>query len=244
MIAKPFTVCCLLFGDYPKLAERLLRSLHDQERWGYFDLRLGLNAVSQATLDAVNRYSARMPMTIMTGSPPYYKYPMMRQLFHKIQIESPYTMWFDDDSWLLPDSDDGGFFAKIFSAMSGTDMLGALYLWPHMTVHQRHFVEDQPWYSGLAVPGTIKFITGGWWTIRTEILKKHAWPIQELQHDGGDVMLGALCHQQGYRIRSWQKGVAINANDKGQCSKAKRRGASGKTARCGSDYRRTYSPNT
>jgi len=236
-MCKPFTVCCLFYGDYPKLAERLLQSLYRLQSGEQYDLRVGLNAVSVATADIVKQYAEMMPMQALLGDPPYYKYPLMRRLFHQQPIETPFTMWFDDDSWLR-ESATARFFPAVVDAMQVADMLGAMYYWPHLTANERRFIEDQPWYTGVSIPGTVPFITGGWWVIRTAILQQHRWPIDELQHDGGDVMLGEMCHQQGYRMAEWKKDVAINADDRGRCSRAPRRGASGKTPRCGRAYQR------
>jgi hypothetical protein len=220
------------------MAKRLLQSLDRPVWFEWFDLRIGLNNVSDATSAVVDEYFPRLrPKVVLNGEPPYYKYPLMRSLFQITPIETPLTMWFDDDSWIL-ESAPKDFFGQIAAEAYETDMLGARYYWPHLSQQEREFIEDQPWYTGKPIPKSVEFITGGWWTIGTPILKKHSWPIAELQHDGGDVMLGVLCHQQGYSLGKWTEHIAINADDQGRCSKAPRRGVSGKTPRCGSNYQR------
>jgi len=240
-VTKKFTVCCLLYGDYPQLADRLLGSLARSEWYEWFDLRLGFNNCSESVHAVIEQimYDWNIPIAYSSeGEDPYYKYPIMRELFWgPADIETPYTMWFDDDSWLLPQAPEN-WFLMVEQCLTGYDMAGAPYFWPHLTTRERQFIKDQPWYTGKPIPKAVKFITGGWWAARTEILRKHDWPIPELQHDGGDVMLGELCHQQGYTLGTFAEYVAINADDQGRCSKADRRGASGKTPRCGSNYQR------
>ena len=77
--ASQFTICCLLYGDYPKLAERLLSSLWRPAWVNTFELRVGLNNVSDATRAVVDRYHE---IIVVEGEAPYYKYPTMRKLFY------------------------------------------------------------------------------------------------------------------------------------------------------------------
>lgn len=217
---KPFTVCVLLYGDYPKLAERVLRPFTRPEFHPFFDLRVGANAISDATREHL----------MMPGLPSYLlyndegittKYPRMRQMFHN--MKTPYAMWFDDDSW-IHDNAPADWFTRIQQALAdGTDMLGSI--WKMSLIGgQRAFIQAQPWYNGKVIPQSIPFITGGWWAINADIIRKHDWPMPQLNHRGGDVMLGHLMHQQGYRITNFQKFVSINADDTGVCSSSPRRG--------------------
>jgi len=219
--ARPFTICCLLYGDYPEMARRLLQSLYEQEKYGYFDLRVGVNNVSAATEQVILDYSTRMPLEVALGESPYYKYPLMRHLFYHKPIETPMIMWFDDDSWIQ--TSDEGWFPKVWDAMGKVDMIGSIWNM-HLQGNQRQFIEDQPWYTGKDIPSQISFCTGGWWTIDTKLIYRHNWPMHGLEHRGGDVMLGHLCHQQGYKIEPFTLHLAINADNTGKCSSSPRRG--------------------
>jgi len=235
MKIRPFTICCLLYGDYPEHADRLLRSLARFVHLDQFELRVGLNNVSAATQAVVAALAGRMPMMAVTGTSPYYKYPTMRRLFHEQPITTPFIMWFDDDSWITAKADDN-WFNKVQAAMQPADMIGTLWRYPHWNSNQKLFCFDQPWYAGRQIPKSIRFCTGGWWTIKTDIIYRHNWPIPELEHRGGDVLLGELCHQQGYKLGQFNLHLAINADSTGKCSTSPRRGFDQKL--CGYDYKR------
>lgn len=232
-MTSQFTVCALFYGDYPWLAQRLLESLRMAGE-GY-DIRycFGLNNVCDTTQRAVTEFGkGRSGVSVYPGVSPYYKYPLMRRMLHTYKPTTPYVMWFDDDSWIHPDAP-RDFFDQIAAKMQRYDLIGVPY---HMYLrgNQKQFIEDQPWYNGKPVRSKIDFITGGWFTIRTELLIRHDWPPANFEHNGGDVMLGELCHQHDYRIGYWSRGLCINANGSGKCSTARRRGVSQQPI--GTDY--------
>ena len=139
-------------------------------------------------------------------------------------VATPFVMWFDDDSYITADSPHE-WLATVKEQMASTDMLGSVYS-IRLKGNQSSWVMRQPWYAGPPVPHLHRtsYCTGGWWTIRTDVLVKFQWPIPELVHRGGDVMLGELCRQQGLRINHFQNGIAINADADGNESKSPRRG--------------------
>lgn len=229
-----FTICVLLFGDYPDLARRCLQSLLVAAGPQNLNLRIGMNAVSDRTKNVVQE------LIHVHGLPvhPYcefyeytenrHKYPVMREMIHGISpITTPYTMWFDDDSFLelQPNSHADGWLAQVERAMQNADMIGSIYGIPWRG-RQREFIKAQAWYNGKDPIERTKarFATGGWWTIRTPLLYQFNYPWPFLDHRGGDVMLGELCFQQGLRLQHFNTGVKINANAAGQESKATRRG--------------------
>ncbi len=242
---KRFTICCLFYGNHPELAERLLRSL-DRPGWSDdIDIRIGLNDVSDGTRRLIHNFASRIPIIdIYAGNPPYHKYPLMRQMVHdqpecthrsRPEIETPYTMWFDDDSWVLPSArtssnslGESSWLNLVAQKLQTHEMIGAPYV-QHLRGMQHQFIEDQPWYNGRPVRHRqkVSFITGGWFTIKTGILMQHDWPPVGFEHNGGDVMLGELCRQHGYRLGKFTIGLAINAEfPSRKCSSAKRRGFS------------------
>jgi hypothetical protein len=74
----------------------------------------------------------------------------------------------------------------------------------------------------------MRFATGGFWVIKTELLYRYNYPWPELDHNGGDSLLGELCLQQDLRLQQFKEGVKINASRDGKESAAKRRGTSQK----------------
>lgn len=225
-----FTVCALLYGDYPRLAERLLSSL---SRVDLLDVRyrIGLNNVSERTNKLVDKFiqdryalGNSYRVWVYHGVDPYYKYPLMRRMFNEPSIDSDYVMWFDDDSF-VKDVTPHTLWLDVERKMKEFDMIGAKY-YKHTKGNQRQFIEDQPWYNGKPVRRKIDFITGGWWTIKTDILVRHNWPPENFEHNGGDMMLGELCRQHDYKMGSFQHHLGINTKDGVKCSNMPRRGFS------------------
>lgn len=225
-----FTILVLLYGDHLNLADRCLRSIAETIRAGDLaNLRVGMNAVCNETRDWVRAWVP--DECIWEFSDNRHKYPAMREMIHGRQrITTPYTMWFDDDSFLvdhkLGQIHPGDYWlASVEAAMVNSDMLGAIYGidWQGK---QRDWVQDQPWYKGKSPDGRpkIRFATGGWWTIRTDLLYGWNYPWPELDHRGGDVMMGEMCFQQGFRLNRFSDGVRVNADVNGVQSKAPRRG--------------------
>jgi len=235
------TICLLFYGDHFPLAARLLNSLRRHEWQEQFNLRIGTNQACPETLSFVQAFCDwRKQFSTKTwtfNSPEnIYKYPLMRDMFHAVPLETKYTMWFDDDSW-IKDSAPGDWFDLVRRKLTDHDMVGHIWTWK-LLGNQHQFIEDQAWYAGKAVQPAFKvpFATGGWWTIDTEIIQKYQWPIPQLCHRGGDVMLGELLRQQGYKLGNFKDHLAINADEQGRNSKAPRRGYNEKPL--GEEYQR------
>jgi len=232
------TACVLLYGDHLRLAQRCLSSLLPYIPQLH-DVRLGLNACGNDTRQYVADFcevvSRDIAVKVIDSPTNIYKYPMMRQLFALAPLQ-PYVSWFDDDSFIRKP---GRWYDDVLTFMDGTDMLGSVYRMP-LRGRQADWIEDQPWYTGRPVNTprySPTFCTGGYWTIRSEILTQHDWPTPQLCHRGGDVMLGELLRQQGKRITNARTGVAINADLEGRESKSPRRGYDERAI--GVDYVRT-----
>lgn len=230
-----FTVCCLFYGNYPNLAERTLGSLCREAWLDNIEVRVGCNQISLATTEVLRSYTGDWGGKPLLRSDRTWfcptnllKYPMMRRIFYDRPIETPYVMWFDDDSWIRQDAPDN-WFDQIARTMEDpaepADMLG--HIWTmKLGGNQFRWYQDQPWYGGKTITKhhKVEFATGGWWVIRTQILQKWNWPVPEIIHRGGDVALGELCRQQGYNLQNYNNGVCINADDSGRPSTMERRG--------------------
>lgn len=230
-----FTVFCLLYGNHPQLAARCVGSIaYKIDPTLCRSIRVGLNAVSPATRTIVRELlSEIVPLEVEVlvydaGEHNRLKYPLMRKMFYdrKHPIVTPFTMWFDDDSCLAPETP-ASWWGKVHVEMQQADMLGKLYNYP-LTPPQRAAIEQQPWYAGKQVPSKFLFATGGWWCARTKLVQRWDYPFPQLTHNGGDTLLGELMRQQGYNLRNYSAGVWINADADGQASKAVRRGESKK----------------
>lgn len=221
-----YTICVLLYGNYPDLAKRCLDSILSISKLDSVKLRLGLNEISDATREYVNQYSKLVSIDhIVEVTSEGRKYPTMRKMFYDKEITTPYVMWFDDDSYLRDPSNSEHWLTRVNSMMKTSDMIGSIY-GQDLYANQKYWIESQPWFAGktLLCNHRVRFATGGWWCCRAEILQKYSWPPADIIHRGGDVMFGELFRQQGLKLSKFNDGVAINSDDKGIESKAKRRG--------------------
>lgn len=226
-----FTVGVLLFSDREKglthhdLHIRCLKSL--SHLIGHVQFRFWCNDVCQETLEYI-KSKEWGDSIVWIKEKNHLKYPAFREMVHgEAKITTPYFMWFDDDSYLergtRPD-----WLSDVERSLQANHMVGSRY---NMGLRpgQREWICRQPWYKKVPIRSDerVLFCTGGWWAIRTEVLYQHDWPSPELLHRGGDVMLGALCYQQGYRIGNFREGVRINADKSGRESASARRGYDG-----------------
>lgn len=235
MDAAGFTVCVLCYGEYPQLAKRSIGSIVAAMPHATVPVRLVLagNAVCDETrtyLRSVVEAGHAAARDLYLSPENIHKYPMMRRIFHDPErlITTPFVMWFDDDSYIdAPRVLGRPWFDLVYEVAQETDLLGSLYT-RRVVGGQPEWLQTQPWYNGkpIARGERVRFATGGWWVLRTEIIYRHDWPIPELDHCGGDMMLGELCRQQGYRMTHFNTGVRINADIFGRESRAARRGFS------------------
>jgi hypothetical protein len=225
-IRKPalvkFLVCALFYGDHPQLARRCAATLRLLWLTGKVDVRIGLNEVSPASraiIDALLPDADRIE-----ADPQIYKFPMMRRLVHEYRGDATHLMWFDDDSCLRAGLPAAGWLQSVGTRAAQTDgTLGSIYQ-QGLTERQRAWIRAQAWYTGRNVPEYVTFNTGGWLVAPLALLRRFDWPGPELHHNGGDMVLGALLHQQGLPVEQFRVGLAINADDQLRESAAPRRG--------------------
>lgn len=221
-------VCVLFYGEDEvalPLAQRVLNAPLRQLAKQNVEFRFGFNAVGEKTRAYVREAVGADFHRHLWIEPEsnIFKYPIMRRMLHEQPLRAPFTMWFDDDSCLAPDCDVAVWWPRVKNLLDTYAMVGSLYR-QRLLGDQPTWIKNQWWYNQKPVPPYVQFITGGWWTIRSEILLRYDWPMPELRHRGGDVMLGALCAQQDIPITHFRDKVWINANAAGVESKAPRRG--------------------
>lgn len=238
-VVPDICVCVLFYGEDAvslPLARRVLNAPMRQLAKHNVEFRFGFNAVGAGTKDFVREAVAQDFPGALWAEPEQniYKYPLMRRLFYDRPLKSPLTMWFDDDSCLAPDNPIESWLPRVQKLLETYTMIGSLYR-QRLVGGQAAWIKNQWWYNNKPPSSYVKFCTGGWWTIRTETLLRFNWPLPELRHRGGDVMLGALCEQHGLALTHFRDGVWINANEHGVESKAPRRGYNERPI--GFDYR-------
>lgn len=232
MSADPeFCVCILTYGDDDqcyKLARRVLNEPMQKLGKHLVEFRIGMNAVGEQTRQLVTQIASDKLAThfepiLIESETNAFKYPMMRALFHERPMKAPITIWFDDDSCITPGTDVEDWLRRVKQQLANFVMIGSVYK-QRLIENQMKWLERQWWYNGKPPQSYVNFITGGWWAIQTSTLLRFDWPLRELKHRGGDVMLGELCRQHDLPIGHFRDNVWINANDQGVESKSPRRG--------------------
>jgi len=228
VIKPPVTVCILCYGPYVDLHKRCINSVIENTEADKFKLRLGLNEVCAESRTWVNgslKSSLGDRLTVFDSQENIMKYPMMRNMLYdeKNPVDTTWMVWLDDDSYIV----ENDWLEKLSQAIRNSNgvhcMFGKKYFW-HLRGQQEQWVRQAPWYTGKPVKVDKKhgnrlkvdFVTGGWWAIPVEWMRKMDWPDARIYHNGGDVMMGEAVHQQNGEIKNYEYGVAI--------SKAKRRG--------------------
>jgi hypothetical protein len=240
------SLCTLLYGDYPELAQRVLTGIGINLPWGHAwvqDVRIGLNEVGDATARYVDQWAQRQPVPVTTydAGRNVYKYPLMRRMFRDKVPGFPalatWANWFDDDSYLDPCFP----WDELMMEAEVADMIGKPYVW-FVRGRQWDWVQAQPWHDPRVGPPkayrgkpVFHFFQGGWWLLRQSVICRYNWPFEELVHRGGDSTLGELMRQQGLRTvlgahrrhLGFLSRVHTNADAAGRDSKSPRRGYSG-----------------
>jgi len=224
----PITFCVLTYGDYPHIIERCLKSIYEHTDQSLFELRLGMNAVSERSkrviFDFLNSYAHNVT-AIYEADPQIYKCPMMHKMFHDpAHPLADWIMWFDDDTrvtnhdWIkvLGQNIDKQFTKQDTLYPKGYHMFGKVYFF-HYRGNQinatsrngRGWIEQASWYAGRpyrldhrdgkALPKS-DFCTGGWWIITRQALEAIDWPDLRMKQRGDDVIMGEALYQQGYGI--------------------------------------------
>ena len=207
-----FSVCAIFYGDYPVLADRLLKSLIKSNN--VVDFRFGLNAVSQATKDLVQNWALQK----MHSTPVYIyeaedngnlgKYPLMRAMFKDSYKPAKKIMWFDDDSYVADEAGVAWWDAVAVLATQNKTQIGSLH-YMMQRGYQYKAIQQQPWYTNKVVNSKHRFYfaTGGWWVADTDFLLKWDYPFPALYHNGGDSILGELIRQQNGTLYHYSLGL-------------------------------------
>jgi GT2 family glycosyltransferase len=214
-LAPPVTICVLLYGDHYALCERFFAKLLQHTRPDLFQLRIGLNAVSQATLDYVSRQVPSENVHVFRSESNLYKGGMMRRMFYEAPVRTPWTIWFDDDSYPMR-SDWLEALVLAIEAFPHIDLFGKhLFLYPNERLVS--FLRTSRWFRGLEFQKDaqgrtiIEFIAGGFWAVRSQWIYKLDWPDPRISHFEEDCIFSEALRQNGGRIQQFTSGVIVNA---------------------------------
>jgi hypothetical protein len=221
-------VCALLYGGDHHCENLARRLLNDEfiALGQYADIRIGLNAVGAETRKLVSGVVEKFPNTVVIDCPENInKHPMMRRLFDARPIGAPLTMWFDDDSCLVPGTNVHEWLARVQKQLGTYALIGSVYHQGYLG-GQVDWIKAQDWYSGLEPARCLQFVAGGWWCARTDALRRLNWPSAGIKNRGGDMMLSEAMRQHHLLIGHFRDNLWISANEFGVEAKSPRRAAS------------------
>lgn len=216
----PVTICVLAYGANVRLADRFLATLYQHTDPSLFQLRAGLNAVEPATRKLFEAYAARFAnIRLFIARQNIFKCPMMRRMFHRPPLRNKWTIWCDDDTYFSRDDWLQRLAFKI-EAAPGRGIWGKPYTLWRADATIVNWMEGAPWYRGKACVRArdpqgraavrFRFVTGGFWAIRTSLLKELDWPDARLVQAHDDFLLGEALRQNGVSSGEFEYGVKIN----------------------------------
>lgn len=216
----PVTICVLTYGPHVTLAERFLSSLYACTDPALFQLRAGLNEAEPATHRLLRDYAARFKnINLFSERRNIFKYPMMRRMFYEPPLSTAWTIWCDDDSHFTRPDWLQRLGLKI-ECSPKVSMWGKPYFLLRRDQSILDWIKAATWYRGRAclrgkdgdgnAAAKFCFATGGFWVIRSAILKELDWPDPRLLHLTGDFLLGEALRQNRLKIGRFDYGVKIN----------------------------------
>jgi len=227
--AADLCICVLFYGadDYCSyLARRVLNApMRELAARNNIEFRFGFNAVGPQTREFVTQQIAEHfhRATVIDCAVNIFKYPLMRRLFHDSALTTPAIMWFDDNSYISPDTDVDRWLNRIFKHLDGCALLGSVYT-QGLIGNQAAWIKSQPWYGGKQPAPYVKYVADGWFVMRASYITEFNWPPPCIAQYGGDVMLGELCRQQNLSFCHFRDNVLISANSSGVEGVYRRRG--------------------
>jgi hypothetical protein len=232
-VRPPVTFCVLTYGDHLPLARQALESIARFCPRPLYRLVVGANAVSEATLDYLLDLKASRAIDRLHVSPENLnKCPMMRRMLEG--VDTPFTWWLDDDSYLTHPGTFQVWLEIALSAPERTVMWGQEAWFYHVDDFSYGtdvvgWVKRASWYRGKEPPSVLPreapdrdggqtgddrrwwFITGGCWMIRTEVLRALDWPDPRLIKRNDDLFLCEALRQNDWDYQHvGPLGVAIN----------------------------------
>lgn len=223
-VGGKFTIFVLLYGppEYHNLHVRCINAILATVPKERRDLRIGSNALCQASVNYVNQLKDSGEITkhyCHQGND--YKYPVMREMFHDpmYPILTKWVLWFDDDS--IADRDPN--WLTVLSqtivqchTSENAHMVGAKFVWT-MTDAQRRLIRQRPWYrnrpfrqqNGQPSPSGNKiiFCVGGFWALTKQAIDvcdiPDVSPELGLTHNGGDWIIGEQLYQGGFNAKTF-----------------------------------------
>ncbi len=220
-VSFPVTICVIAYGPHADIAEKFLKRLYDNTDPALFRLRVGLNEAEPRTHALVERAAAKFG-NVETFVEPVniFKNPLMRRMFYERPLETKWVIWFDDDSF--PTQSD--WLSKLAACMKQAP---AVSQWGKKVATEYpaagdvvRFISRATWYNHLPLLEGKKntngefyrfhFVTGGFWAMRSDVIRHLDWPDPHLQQFAEDVFLGEALRQNGHQVGAYSQGITVN----------------------------------
>jgi len=217
IIGGQFTLCALLYGDYPEMHRQFLTQLQATLPPGRVEVRLGTNALGQTSQKLVQAALDEGWVTCCYPSTSNRrKYPVMRHMFHDPErpLTTSYVIWLDDDTLFDVDA---AWLDKLAQTIvthhpHGARLFGPLRFWD-LQPGQDLWIQQADWYRGRMFHDSsrvetphgrrVMFASGSFWALHTAVMRQQNIPDFRLGHNGGDYMIGAQVHQGGWKMASF-----------------------------------------
>jgi hypothetical protein len=204
------SILICLYGNYPDLSLRAVQSVLNNADHHLFCLYVGMNECCSTTIAEMRRLLDDGKIdAIIESRKNLNKDPMMRLLIEL--VETPFLLWMDDDSHLLPGWERA---MEDFLAQSGSDFdVAGHVFYSHRSPEYHEFCKLRPWYVGddhWLEPdhaNRVWFATGGLWLARTSFLREHDFPDRCMVKKKDDLLLGDLISQQRGRLINFSPSV-------------------------------------
>jgi ADP-heptose:LPS heptosyltransferase len=226
IIGGKYTLFVLCYGPHPELARSCLESIQNSVPASRLDIRVALNQACDETTHYIRGLLESGVVTkVYPDAGARRKYPAMRDSFWDPEhpIRTPYVIWFDDDAQAI----DKNWLPKLTETIianhpHGSRLYGAKFT-HDLAMYARNghrpdlWFREAPWWRGEHLyvrnrPATasngsvIPFVSGWFWALATETIRKADIPDRRLNHNGGDCTIGAQVHQVGGRIKEFNTG--------------------------------------
>ncbi len=219
LLGGRITFCTLLYGEHYDLHVRCLESLQRTvPTHRLADVRIGLNAVGDKTRRYLNQYIMhQLPVTLFDHKQNDLKYPVMREMFHAAPITTPYTVWWDDDTYAA----DNRWLTELAKCIidkhpSGHRLFGINFRHKLRSPTEAAWFKAADWYKKrpfqtrqrTEAPNgdSLYFVSGGFFAIHTPVIYAANIPDVRLAHNGGDITIGEQVHQAGGKIAEFNTG--------------------------------------
>lgn len=205
----------LLYGDYFDLHKTTI----DQLRRPEFRTTVWCNQVCDQTMDYLIKH--RVTMIVSDDNRP--KFQAMRVLF-KTEIDpdpNTWILWMDDDNKFVGPWLEHAFWMMDFYKNRNPVCL-APYRVHEWTPTELNVIYESRSYKGREVTKPISYPMGGYFWLRSDVIRRLDLPDDFLSHNStdtpggisGDWALGMALYQNNYEILNCSEGVIVNSHSR------------------------------